>query len=127
MRLPLDTHTFLWFIGGESQLSVVARRLIEDEANTRYLSIASAWEVAIKFGLGKLDLRMPLATFLEQIPGNGVAILPIVIAHLHVVSELLLHHRDPFDRLLIAQALTERLPIGSADPLFDAYPVMRRW
>ena len=127
MRLLLDTHTFLWFIGGEPQLSAEARRLIEDEANTRYLSIASAWEVAIKSGLGKLDLRMPLAAFWEQIPRNGVALLPIAIEQLSVVSALPMHHRDPFDRLLIAQALVERLPIVSTDPLFDAYPVTRLW
>ena len=127
MKLLLDTHTFSWFIGGEPQLSAEARRLIEDEANTRYLSIASAWEVAIKAGLGKLDLRMPLAAFWAQIPRNGVALLPIAIEHLSAVSALPLHHRDPFDRLLIAQALVERLPIVSADPLFDAYPITRLW
>ena len=70
---------------------------------------------------------MPLAAFWEQIPGNGVAILPIAIAHLNVVSELPLHHRDPCDRLLIAQALIEVLSIVSADPRFDAYPITRRW
>jgi len=96
----LDTHTFLWFIGGAPQLSAEARRLIEGEANTRYLSIASAWEVAIKSGLGKLDLRMPLAAFGAQIPRNGVAMLPIAIEHLSAVSALPLHHRNPFDRLL---------------------------
>ena len=127
MRLLLDTHAFLWFIGGDRQLSANARRLIEDERNTRYLSVASAWEVAIKAGSGKLDLRMPLAAFWAQIPGNGVALLPIAIEHLSAVAALPLHHRDPFDRLLIAQAVTEQLPIISADAFFDAYPIARRW
>ncbi len=127
MRLLLDTHTFLWFIGGDRQLSVAARRLIEDERNTRYLSIASAWEIAIKVGVGKLDLRMPLAAFWEQIPGNGVILVSIGIEQLSVVAELPLHHRDPFVRLLIAQALAERLSIISADTLFDAYPITRLW
>lgn len=125
MRVLLDTHTFLWFIGGDRQLGADARRLIEDEGNTRYLSIASAWEIAIKVGIGKLDVRMSLASFWDQIPGNGTAILPIATEHLSVVAALPLHHRDPFDRLLIAQALAERLPIVSADPLFDAYPIAR--
>ncbi len=127
MRLLLDTHAFLWFIGGDRQLSMSARRLIEDESNIRYLSIASAWEIAIKVGVGKLDLRMPLAAFWDQIPGNGITLLSIGIEQLSVIAELPLHHRDPFDRLLIAQTLAERLPIVSADALFDTYPITRLW
>lgn len=127
MELLLDTHTFLWFVGGDPQLSSRARHLIQDPANTRYLSIATAWELAIKASVRKLDLKAPFPVFWEQVARNGMGVPPIAIAHLSIIAELPLHHRDPLDRLLIAQALAERLPLISADPRFDAYPVARLW
>lgn len=127
MRLLLDTHSFLWFVGGDSQLSTLAQREIADVNNGRYLSIASAWEIAIKANLQKLQLSAPFPIFMNQVERNAIDLLPVTLEHLNIVANLPLHHRDPFDRLLIAQALTEGLPIVSADSLFDAYPITRLW
>jgi len=127
VRLLLDTHSFLWFVGGDSQLSALARREIADVNNERYLSIASAWEIAIKANLQKLKLSAPFPIFMNQVERNAIDLLPVILEHLNIVANLPLHHRDPFDRLLIAQALTEGLPIVSADTLFDAYPITRLW
>jgi PIN domain nuclease of toxin-antitoxin system len=131
MRLLLDTHTFLWFINGDAQLSTTARNLIQDEANTSYISAASLWEMAIKISLGKLAIQEPFATFIpEQIQRNGFIELGIAISHTAHVSALpfpLADHRDPFDRLLIAQATVEQMAIVSRASKFDAYGVQRLW
>jgi PIN domain nuclease of toxin-antitoxin system len=127
MKLLLDTHTFLWFIDDSPQLSQKGKALLEAD-NALLLSIASLWEIAIKLNLGKLTVRMPTeALMTQQLTRNDIDVLSIAVAHLLVVSTLPLHHRDPFDRLLIAQAIVEQLPIVSADPAFDAYPVQRLW
>jgi PIN domain nuclease of toxin-antitoxin system len=127
VRLLLDTHSFLWFVGGDPQLSALAQRAIADVNNERYLSIASAWEIAIKTNLQKLQLSAPFPIFMNQVEQNAIDLLPVTLEHLNIVANLPLHHRDPFDRLLIAQALTEGLPIISADSMFDAYPITRLW
>jgi PIN domain nuclease of toxin-antitoxin system len=128
MRLLLDTHVFLWFIMGSANLSTGARTVIEDEANESFLSVASLWEMAIKVSLGKLTLSAPLDALIPQQLGlNGIELLGIQIAHASVVSALPFHHRDPFDRLLIAQAIVEGMPVISADAAFDTYPVKRLW
>jgi len=128
MRLLLDTHAFLWFIMGSSNLSTSARAMIEDEANESFLSVASLWEMAIKVSLGKLTLSAPLDALIpQQLSLNGIELLGIQVAHAAVVSTLPFHHRDPFDRLLIAQAVVEGMPVISADVAFDAYPVKRLW
>jgi PIN domain nuclease of toxin-antitoxin system len=128
MRLLLDTHTFLWFIGGDLQLSPTCRALIEDVNNERLLSIASVWEMAIKVGLGKLPLAQPLEVLVpEQIRRNAMDLLPIETGHTFLVARLPMHHRDPFDRLLAAQSLAERVPLLSADAVFDNYGVQRIW
>lgn len=128
MRLLLDTHTFLWFIGGSPNLGATARMLIEDASNQSFLSVASLWEMAIKVSIGKLSLGQPFEIlFPRQLMLNGIDLMGIEIRHVAVVSELPFHHRDPFDRLLIAQAMVERMPIVSADLAFDAYPVERLW
>jgi PIN domain nuclease of toxin-antitoxin system len=127
MKLLLDTHTFLWFLDDSPQLSHTGKDLLEAD-NTLLLSIASLWEIAIKVRLGKLTVAMPLEVLMtQQLTHNDIELLPITVAPLLVVSTLPLHHRDPFDRLLIAQAMVEQLPIVSADPAFDAYPVQRVW
>lgn len=127
MRLLLDTHTFLWFIEDSPQLSQRGKTLLEAD-NDLLLSIASLWEISIKMSVGKLTVRMPIETLLtEQITRNDIDVLPITVPHLTTVATLPLHHRDPFDRLLIAQAMVERTPIVSADPAFDAYLVQRMW
>jgi len=126
MRQLLDTHTLIWFVMGDSRISVSVRSQIEN--NDNLLSVASVWEMAIKHSIGKLNFGMAFAEFIEQqIIINGIELLPITIDHIAVVSTLPLHHRDPFDRLLIAQAITENIPMLSADKIFDAYPIRRLW
>lgn len=128
MRLLLDTHSFLWFIAGNASLSPTARTLIEDIDHQPLLSMASLWEMAIKLSLGKLILGQPFETLIpEQMRLNGIALLQIEMAHVMVVAKLLFHHRDPFDRLLTAQAMVEQIPIVSGDPAFDLYPIKRLW
>jgi PIN domain nuclease of toxin-antitoxin system len=128
MRLLLDTHAFLWFVIGSPNLSPAARALIEDAANEKLLSVASLWEMAIKSSLGKLTLSAPFDVLLpQQLDLNGICLLNITTAHAAVVAALPFHHRDPFDRLLIAQAMVEKLPIVTIDTAFDAYPVRRLW
>ncbi len=128
MRLLLDTYAFLWFINGDARFSTTARALIEDSANTSSISVASIWEMAIKVSIGKLTFRQPFTTLLpQQLERNGIALLGITIDHALAVTALPFHHRDPFDRLLIAQAMTEQLPLVSADAVFDSYAVTRLW
>ena len=127
MKLLLDTHTFLWFINDSSRLSARAKALLESDADL-FLSIASLWEMAIKTGIGKLALPKPYDIFIpEHLAFNEIEILPISRSQLSVVSSLPQHHRDPFDRMLIAQAAIEQLPIVSADTHSDAYPIVRLW
>ena len=128
MRLLLDTHSFLWFVGGSTQLSAQARAIIEDAANQPLLSIASVWEMAIKYSLGRLALAQSFEEFvLQQMNLNGIGLLSITVEHTVVVAKLPFHHRDPFDRLLIGQAVVERLPLLSADGVFDMYTLNRLW
>ncbi len=128
MRLLLDTHAFLWFIMNHPELSRSARTVIEDPANDLWLSMASIWEIAIKVRIGKLHLARPFYLFIpQQLQDNMIDALPITLPHVGAVSELPLHHRDPFDRLIVAQSLVERLPPLSADAVFDQYGVERRW
>ena len=126
MKLLLDTHIFLWFIMGSTTLSAHARDLIEDVAHEKFLSVASLWEIAIKYSIGKLSLSAPFDELIpQQLSLNGFELLNIKVDHVAIVATLPFHHRDPFDRLLIAQAMVEKMPILSVDALFDAYPVTR--
>jgi PIN domain nuclease of toxin-antitoxin system len=128
MKLLLDTHAFLWFIDGNPLLSDVARGQIEDPTNARYLSIASLWEIAIKLSIGKLSISQPYGTFIPaQLALNNIRLLGITFANTELIATLPLHHRDPFDRLLVVQALQEGLALISADPAFDAYGILRVW
>jgi PIN domain nuclease of toxin-antitoxin system len=128
MRLLLDTHTFLWFVLNDRQLSEIAVNLIVDPANDVWISAASYWEIAIKVSLGKYQLPGAFDPWMEQqIQVNDFEILPIKIAHASAIATLPFHHKDPFDRLLVAQARVERLPIISVDEALDAYSVIRRW
>ena len=128
MNLLLDTHTLLWFLRDDPQLSEMAKKLIEDPGNRKLVSVASCWEIAIKAGLGKLDLAEPSRTLLErEIPANNLEILSISLAHATAVESLPPHHKDPFDRLLIAQSMIEGIPIVGADLIFDLYQIDRRW
>ncbi len=128
MRLLLDTHTFLWFIDGNPKLSSRARQLIEEVANERVLSTASLWEMAIKVSLSKLTVPLPFTTLVaEHVYGNAIVLVFIAPEHLDVLRTLPFHHKDPFDRLLIAQGLSENIPILSRDDVFDDYGIQRFW
>ena len=127
MKFLLDTHTFLWFIEDNSQLSTKAKTLLESEASL-FISVASLWEMAIKISISKLTLTQPFVTFVpDQLEKSAIDILPISVEHLALVATLALHHRDPFDRLLVAQAILEALPIVSIDSKLDAYSIKRIW
>ncbi len=128
MRLLVDTHAFLWFANGQSELSSSAQALIESPENTVLLSVASLWEMAIKMSLSKLTLPKSLDTFvLDLVADNTITLLPIFLNHIAAIVDLPLHHKDPFDRMLIAQAKVERIPIISRDEAFDAYDIKRLW
>ena len=128
MRLLLDTHTFLWWVSGSDRLSRKARAAIARAGNDCHVSVASGWEIAIKVSLGKLRIEGPRDTFLpEQLAVNGFLPLAIGLRHAARVAALPFHHRDPFDRLLIAQALEEELAIVTADRVFARYGVQRVW
>ena len=127
MKLLLDTHAFLWFLLDDERLSTPAKAAIE-QTEILFLSPASHWEIAIKIALGKYALPEPFAEFMaRELAGNDMTILPIEISHTAQLTTLPFHHRDPFDRLIIAQALTEGLPLVSIDSQFDAYGVKRVW
>ncbi|WP_310386752.1 type II toxin-antitoxin system VapC family toxin [Roseateles sp.] len=124
MRLLLDTHIFLWWVTGDKALSKKARAAIADSGNECFFSVASAWELAIKHSLGKLELSGSLERFLpEQLALNQFQLLPIELSHSLRVASLPWHHRDPFDRLLIAQCQVENLTLVSADKQLAGYGV----
>lgn len=126
MRVLLDTHTFLWAITDESRLSARARSLMA--AADSWFSVASVWEVIVKCRSGKLALPLPVGPFLtSELKASGIRVLPITLDHVLRVETLDLHHRDPFDRILMAQGLEERIPIVTSDPLFARYPVEVIW
>ena len=128
MRLLLDTHALLWFVSAHPQLSQTAQQAIADPNNQKLVSLVSIWEIAIKYSLGRLDLKMPLEDFVSQhLTPSKVAILPITVPHVLKVASLPHYHRDPFDRLLIAQAMTENVMVVSADSAFDQYRQSRLW
>lgn len=128
MRLLLDTHSFLWYVLDDPRLSPTARQVIDDESSEILISPASFWEIAIKISLGKYSLTVPYATFWNSgIEGNGFRILPIDVRHTAALIDLPYHHRDPFDRLIIAQAMVENIPVLSGDTPLDAYPIQRIW
>lgn len=128
MRALLDTHVFLWWITDNSQLSPLAREIISNGENELFLSAASGWEMAIKAKLGKLQLPDDISSFIaDQLAINNFTALPIQMKHALHVYTLPDYHRDPFDRLLIAQAQTEDLPILTADPQIARYPVKVIW
>lgn len=128
MRALLDTHAFLWFITDNPQLSQPALDLLQDPGNDVVVSIASLWEIAIKSNLGKLQLAKPFdELFPQQIVVNNFGILPIMVQHLTILVGLEHFHRDPFDRLIISQAISEDLPVVTRDAYFQQYPVRLIW
>jgi len=128
MRLLLDTHSFLWFLLDDPKLSQTAKDSIADSDNDIEISPASYWEIAIKISLKKYSLPEPYEQFMErELATNQFRILPIEPKHTAALTSLPFHHRDPFDRLIIAQAMVEQIPIISGDEAFAAYPVTRIW
>ena len=128
MRYLLDAHTLLWSQGDVSKLSATATVALSDPAHDRLVSIATIWEIGIKVAIGKLPLSKPFREWMETaIADLAMTVFPITLAHVERQVQLEFHHRDPFDRLLIAQALVEGIPLISSDVQFDAYGVNRTW
>lgn len=128
MRLLLDTHSFLWFVTDDPLLSDRARALIADPANDILVSPASYLEVAIKVNIGKYPLSVPFEKFFsEGIAGNGFVVLPIEVRHAATLASLPMHHKDPFDRVILSQAIAEQIPVIGADAAFDSTPISRLW
>jgi PIN domain nuclease of toxin-antitoxin system len=127
VRLLLDTHAFIWWDSQPERLSPQARAALEDPLNTVLMSVASLWEIQIKRAVGKLMLRAPLETLVADQQANGFHLLPVTLGHVLALDPLPLHHRDPFDRMLAAQAPAEGAVLVTRDPVFDAYPVQTLW
>jgi PIN domain nuclease of toxin-antitoxin system len=128
MRLLLDTHTFLWWVCNDSTLSSAARTAISNERNECFLSIASCWEMAIKTSIGKLRLITTVERFIpDELANNDIKLLAVDFKHVAKVENLPFLHRDPFDRLLVAQALVEKMTFITADAIISDYGVKRIW
>ncbi len=128
MKALLDTHVFLWWLAQPDRLSEHALDILRDKSHELYFSAASAWEIAIKMRLGKLTLPdSPSRIIPRQLELDGIETLPVQLSHALHTAALPLHHRDPFDRLLVAQAQLEKLPILTADPIIAVYGVQVIW
>ena len=128
MKVLLDTHAFLALMIDAPNLSPKARTIFLDSDSTLYLSMASVWEMAIKSGLNKLNLPLPVDQYITtRTQTHGITLLDITIEHMAAVENLPHHHKDPFDRLLISQCLSDKLPIMTADRMFAAYPIQTVW
>jgi PIN domain nuclease of toxin-antitoxin system len=126
MKVLIDTHVLLWGLRHEEKLSRRVQILLP--AADVWISVASLWEIITKVQVGKLTLPSPVGDYLSaKLKANGVLVLPITFDHVKRVEKLPLHHRDPFDRILIAQSLEEKLPLVTSDPLFAHYPVEVIW
>ncbi|MDJ0509895.1 MAG: type II toxin-antitoxin system VapC family toxin [Crocosphaera sp.] len=128
MNILLDSHALIWVSQNSPKLSTQAITIFEDPNNTLYCSLVSVWEMQIKVQLGKLKLEINLSDMInDQMQTNDIRILPIRLFHIWTLDSLDHYHKDPFDRLLIAQAINENLTILSVDSVFDNYPVKRLW
>jgi PIN domain nuclease of toxin-antitoxin system len=128
MKILLDTDAFLYFILGSSELSAVARGAIEDPDHQKFLSVASLWEISIKVSIKKLEVGMTMSDLVvREVRGNAIEILQISPQHLDRLSSLPFHHKDPFDRLMIAQSFAENMPLLTRDSAFGAYGVSMIW
>jgi PIN domain nuclease of toxin-antitoxin system len=127
MAYSLDTHALLWFVSGDKQLPEIARSIIKDIHQSCFLSAVSLWEVTIKLQNSKLDLGISLKDLFEFVDRNQIEIIPINYEHLLQLSNLPTHHNDPFDRLIIAQAISEDLVVITRDKLFKNYKVKQFW
>jgi PIN domain nuclease of toxin-antitoxin system len=128
MKLLIDAHALIWYVDQDHLLSPTARAAMTDPSNDRLVGAGTIWEIAIKVGLKKLGLSQPYRQWMEQaITGLAATILPISLDHAEIQSSLPRHHNDPFDRLLVAQALVESMAVISADGQLDAYGINRLW
>ena len=127
MNLLLDTHAVLWFVAGDTRLPRRSRQAIEAADTVNYVSMASWWEIAIKCSLGKLTIDDSLEEFMRQRTAEGFRLLPLEPQHLHSLVALPFHHRDPFDRLIICQAIVENMAICTGDENFRRYPARLVW
>jgi len=127
MNLLLDTHAYIWFSTNNRELSSTVKRLIEDSENSSYISIASLWEMSIKISLGKLSIDKDFKYIIQDLTESGINLLPISFDHILMSSALPFHHRDPFDRIIVAQSLCEGMKLLSVDTIFDHYSSDRIW
>lgn len=127
MKFLLDTHTLLWLLNDETVIPAETRRQLSDTTNQLFVSTASIWEIAIKRSLGKLVLSRPTREIIDELPAIGILLMPVLSEHILRLEELPFHHKDPFDRIIIAQALVEEWVIVSRDINFPLYPVNVRW
>ncbi|CAD5949609.1 hypothetical protein PCC9214_02466 [Planktothrix tepida] len=128
MRVLIDTHVFIWWTSDYKNLSLSVYNLLCDPNTEVFLSIVSIWEMQIKLSLGKIQFKRALPQLIEdEVKRNKIQLLPIDLSHIYALSDLPNHHRDPFDRLLIAQAKSEKLVIISIDEKFDSYEIERLW
>lgn len=121
MKVLLDSHTLIWLYAGNDRLSLKAKEVIENTQNDCFLSLVSVWEMAIKIKLGKMNLGVTLDRFVEDLMVNGIQMLTVDLSHIIRTQTLEFHHRDPFDRLIFAQAISENMVLLSADEIADAY------
>jgi len=128
MRLLIDSHALIWFVDQHQQLSTVSHAAMSDPSNELLLSAGSIWEIAIKVGLGKLVLTQPYLLWMSQALSDlGITVLPVTVEYADAQANLPKHHSDPFDRLIVAQAIIEKVSIVSADGSIDAYGITRLW
>ncbi|MEO6232330.1 MAG: type II toxin-antitoxin system VapC family toxin [Ferruginibacter sp.] len=127
MNYLLDTHALIWFLNGDKELSSKARKAIESPEAINFVSIVSLWEIAIKVSLDKLDLKTPFEKIGEEISNNNFEMVPITFQDTLILSSLPFHHRDPFDRLLIAQGINNKFTIISKDQHFNSYKIKVLW
>ena len=127
MRVLIDTHALLWYLQGDPNLSNLALTTIENKDNDVFVSIVTLWEIAIKSGLGKLELQRPFENLEVDLQQLDIKILPINFAELDIYRSLPLHHRDPFDRILIAQSIGNSLTMITRDALFEPYSIRVMW
>lgn len=128
MRLLLDTHALIWAVEQPAKLGPAAHKVLQDPANDILVSAGTIWEIAIKAGLNKLNLSQPFRIWIDRVIADlGAVVLPITVDHAEILATLPHHHRDPFDRLLVGQALAEQIPIVSADAALDPYGMARIW
>jgi PIN domain nuclease of toxin-antitoxin system len=127
MRVLLDTHTLLWFYGGNEQLSSELRQLIRNPVNDCYVSVASLWEITIKLSLGKLTIDTPVTDLFNFLERNQIWVIPVELSHLLQLQQLPHYHKDPFDRLIIAQAVSENLAVATRASFFSQYGLTITW